>query len=91
MSSVGVVTLGGNAMPVFDVPMKTVNDITTNASYTYVSKTAIEDAATTDYVWFCYRITNANGTIHFPTHPTTGVVSSAPDKQASAAATYTYA
>jgi len=88
--SVAVITLGGNAIPVFDVPLKTVMDITTSASYTYVSKTATESAATTDYVWFCYRITNANGIIHFPAHPTTGVVSSAPDKQASAAATYTY-
>ncbi len=89
--SAAVITLGGNAIPVFDIPLKTVMDITTSASYTYVSKTAIENAATTDHVWFCYRITNANGTIHWATHPTSGVVSSQADKQASEAATYTYA
>lgn len=65
-------------------------DNTTNASYVYYSQTYLKDAATTDKVWRCFRVTVANGSKRWAKDPVSGLGTSEFKLQASAAATYTY-
>lgn len=61
-----------------DHPLRTEIDKTSNANYTYISRTLDPRRATTETGWQVYRITNADGTLKFPQAPagtisTTGV------------------
>lgn len=67
-----------------------VVDATTNPSYVFYSQTYNENAATTDPVWRCFRVTVANGSKFWAINPATSKHTRAFELQASAAATYSY-
>jgi len=92
MSSTTLVNVNplGSAVSLLDDELTEVIDTASNASYTFISQTYLDDAATTDAVWRCFRVTNANGTKRWATNAATGKRTRAFMFQASAAATYTY-
>lgn len=49
----------------YDLGLRTYIDNTSSATYTYICKSLNPTAATTDKVWVCYRLTNADGTKSF--------------------------
>lgn len=75
----------GNQVNAIDEEMNTVTDNTTNALYLYVSENLSPSAATTDATWRCYRVTLSNARVSWADGVSTFT------KQASLAATYTYA
>lgn len=64
-------------------------DNTTNANYTFISYAVDLNAAPTDPVWMCKRITQATGSVRFA-KTADGKASSDFRFKASLAATYTY-
>lgn len=97
-------SISPNEKVLFNVehPVRTEIDKTTDANYTFISRSLDPRRPVTQKGWQCYRITNANGTLKFPLAPsglidTNGapvLVGSACDDfvfVAADAATYTYA
>lgn len=84
------INLQNSAINLADDELTEEIDNTTDASYTFVSQTFDEKAATSDPVWRCYRITNATGTKKWATDPATSKKTRQFALKASLAATYTY-
>ncbi len=78
-----------SGVPALDDEYTKILDVTTDPTYIFVSQTYDENAATTDKVWRCYRLTVANGSKVWATNPGTSKRTRAFVLQASAAATYT--
>ena len=49
----------------YDFGLRTYVDNTTSATYTYFCKALDPKASTSDKVWVCWRVTNANGNKSF--------------------------
>lgn len=60
---------------IVDHPITTIIDKTTNASYTYISRSLTPSRSSASAGWQCYRITNADGTLKFA-QAVTGLISS---------------